>query len=578
MIKDVYIIFKTHLDIGYTDLAKNVTERYLTDFIPRAIETGYKLKGTDTPFVWTVGSWLIWQGLKHDTDGRLDRAIRDGIIAWHALPFTTHTELMSEKLFKYGLSLAKRLDERYEKFSVGAKMTDVPGHTAAIVPMLADAEVKMLHIGVNPSCPLPPGLPLVFKWKRDGKSINVVYSYGYGHDTVIGDMAIVFGHTNDNLGPQSAEEVAELYREIGQRYPGAKLHASTLNDVAIALENQEIPYVFEGEIGDTWIYGSESDPKKTALFRELQRIYDECGEYELDDSLICVAEHTCGMNIQNNLRDLDNWFLSDFDKVRDSVLAKLPESWVEQRDYAYKAAVKMGVDIEKRLAFDFPIKPIDANKPDSKNPPAKVYWQLFDHTDNEQMLKKYSIAPELEWAQWDFTKYGIPTDYTGGIFEAEVRDSWTDGNREIWICEFSDELKARHGLPKVYIEKYVNEISIKTCGKKGDRMPQALWAELEGVSGEIEIDKMGTWIPASSVVGAPLLSAFLSGIRTKDMRVTSYDCALIAPYGPHLYDYIPVDMTPHPMFCLYNNCWNTNFPQWFSDDMNYRFIISSRTR
>jgi hypothetical protein len=25
---------------------------------------------------------------------------------------------------------------------------------------------------------------------------------------------------------------------------------------------------------------------------------------------------------------------------------------------------------------------------------------------------------------------------------------------------------------------------------------------------------------------------------------------------------------------LYNNVWGTNFPQWFSDDMAYRFVIS----
>jgi hypothetical protein len=30
-----------------------------------------------------------------------------------------------------------------------AKMTDVPGHTRVIIPLLAQAGVKFLHIGVN---------------------------------------------------------------------------------------------------------------------------------------------------------------------------------------------------------------------------------------------------------------------------------------------------------------------------------------------------------------------------------------------------------------------------------------------
>lgn len=59
MIKEVYVIFKTHLDIGYTDYAENVAKKYFESFIPSAIETGYALKDTDTPFIWTVGSWLI---------------------------------------------------------------------------------------------------------------------------------------------------------------------------------------------------------------------------------------------------------------------------------------------------------------------------------------------------------------------------------------------------------------------------------------------------------------------------------------------------------------------------------------
>ena len=58
-VKKVYLIFKTHLDIGFTDYAENVKEKYLTQYIPNAIATARQLQGTDTPFVWTVGSWLI---------------------------------------------------------------------------------------------------------------------------------------------------------------------------------------------------------------------------------------------------------------------------------------------------------------------------------------------------------------------------------------------------------------------------------------------------------------------------------------------------------------------------------------
>ena len=43
---------------------------------------------------------------------RLERAIERGLIRWHALPFTTHSELMSPALFEAGLSFSQELDRR----------------------------------------------------------------------------------------------------------------------------------------------------------------------------------------------------------------------------------------------------------------------------------------------------------------------------------------------------------------------------------------------------------------------------------------------------------------------------------
>lgn len=571
MVKKVLLIFKTHLDIGYTDFSKNVAERYFSEFIPKAIESGYELKNSDTPFVWTVGSWLVWEGLKRDKDGTLERAIRDGIISWHALPFTTHSEIMSGKLFDYGLSLSKRLDERFGVKTIAAKMTDVPGHTAAIVPHLAHAGVKLLHIGVNSASPVPK-VPEVFRWRYDGEWVTVIYNGGYGLDTVIGDTAVVFGHTNDNLGPQSCSEVKALYKEIGERYPEAEIRAATLNDVAGTIDSTKLP-VFEGEIGDTWIYGMASDPKKLAAFRALQRYYDSIDtDAELDENLLCVPEHTWGLNLQTNLRDREHWFLSDFVPLRESLGSRMEASWDEQRDYVTSAGRVLGKDPWGPLEFDIPLRDDNAQSL-NEEPPVKVFWQLFDQSDNERYLKKYVIIPEVEWANWDFTKYGLTPECKGGIFYAKVKEAWLKGNTKIWRCEFSPEIKERHGLPAIYIESSGGDINIKTAGKKCDRMPQALWAAFSDIIGRIEINKMEKWIDITNAAGNPLLSGFYSGIRTDKKKLISYDCGLVAPFGPHLYDFLPVDMTPNPVFCLYNNCWNTNFPMWFGEDMNYRFII-----
>ena len=83
--KEVLIIFKTHLDVGFTDYAGNIIEKYLTQYISNAIKIGYELKGSDTPFIWTVGSWLVEQALKNDKTGTVEKAIEAGILHWHAL-------------------------------------------------------------------------------------------------------------------------------------------------------------------------------------------------------------------------------------------------------------------------------------------------------------------------------------------------------------------------------------------------------------------------------------------------------------------------------------------------------------
>lgn len=117
MIKKVFVVHKTHLDIGFTDFAAKVLDQYVNTFIPRAIDTAYECNaGGKKNFVWTVGAFLIEYYLEHaEHPERLVQAIEDGYITWHGLALTTHTELMDERLFRYELDISKRLDERFGK-------------------------------------------------------------------------------------------------------------------------------------------------------------------------------------------------------------------------------------------------------------------------------------------------------------------------------------------------------------------------------------------------------------------------------------------------------------------------------
>ena len=85
-IDKVHVIFKTHLDIGFTDYARNVLRNYIQAYIPAAIEFARQLREEGGPerFLWTTGSWLIYEYLEQaDAAGcrRMEDAIRVGDIA-----------------------------------------------------------------------------------------------------------------------------------------------------------------------------------------------------------------------------------------------------------------------------------------------------------------------------------------------------------------------------------------------------------------------------------------------------------------------------------------------------------------
>ena len=99
MIRKIIFVFKTHFDIGFTDLAQNVIRNYSTGMLRQVIET---CKATEhmgpLKYVWTMPAWPLHHILSHcepDLRPELERLINNGQIVWHALPFTSQTDCCS---------------------------------------------------------------------------------------------------------------------------------------------------------------------------------------------------------------------------------------------------------------------------------------------------------------------------------------------------------------------------------------------------------------------------------------------------------------------------------------------------
>lgn len=381
-IKKIILVYKTHFDIGFTDLSENVIAQYSGDMLRDVIAT---CRGTQNlgrlKYVWTMPAWPLWHIVNHCTPElkkELDELIRNGQVVWHALPFTSHTDCCSQMEYIEGLSYARKLSDMYQKpYPIAAKMTDVPGHSIMLPDLLDQAGIKFLHLGCNEFA-TPPEVPELFFWESPGeRRVLTMYSKG-GYGTGLKPpedwkfpvwMALM--HTHDNSGPQSAGMTEKLSRLLQELYPGVEVVSGTMDDFYHELEQcglENVPVVRK-DLADTWIHGVGSYPKEMALLREnrrkmekLQAAYgkkllegwEESGEIEelLDayyEEVCLFEEHTWGA-------DVKTWLGADRVYEKDEFLQKkktkacefMERSWAEQRERVYRAD-KCRVRLEQLL-------------------------------------------------------------------------------------------------------------------------------------------------------------------------------------------------------------------------------------
>jgi hypothetical protein len=463
-VKRVLVMFKCHFDAGFIDTQAHVVRRYFDEYFPGAIRTAEQMRQTGpNRYVWTTGSWLVYEYLEQaspEDRRRMEQAIANGDIAWHALPFSGQTEMMDRSLISGSVALSRSLDRRFGRTTTGAKMTDVPGHTRGLIAPLVEQGVTFLDIGVNGGS-TPAELPPLFLWKDpNGASMVVMYHHEYGSIARVpgSDLAIAIVVRGDNSGPHTAQEIAEIYADLGQRFPSAKILATSLTEIANATQpyRDHLP-VETREIGDTWIYGVASDPLKVARYRELCRqrqAWISENKFQSGDAidvallrhLLLEAEHTWGTDTKTWL-DFDHYTPQDLAAMLNTKNYKVVEfSWQEKRqdlfdgiaalpaplrDEAQTAMAALiakqpekpasvhrsGEQIETKhflLQFDPKTGAIHRlhNKQTARewaspqHPLALFSYQTLSQQDYAQFLESY-LTTKADWAQKDFGKPNI---------------------------------------------------------------------------------------------------------------------------------------------------------------------------
>jgi hypothetical protein len=546
-VKSVLVMFKCHFDAGFVDTQTAVVHKYFKEYFPHAIEIAGQLRQAgDQRYVWTTGSWLLYEYLEQATAeerGRMEKAVAAGDIAWHALPFSS--------MIAGAIGLSQALDRRFGRTTTGAKMTDVPGHTRGLIAPLAAQGVKFLDIGVNDAS-TPAEVPSLFLWRDPGGSSLVVnYHHGYGGVVRVpdSDVAIAIVVKDDNEGPHTLEEIHQTYSALSGQFPNAQIIPTSLAEIANAVEpHRGLLPVLTSEIGDTWIHGVASDPLKLARYREVARLRQEWlaqKKFAVGDAtdiallrhLLLEVEHTWGTDTKTWL-DFDHYIPNDLAPMLDTKNYKVVQfSWKEKRDDLFAGIATLPSPLheqattavrnlevgEPRLAHPRPhtagseietahfIIGIDPktgairrlrNKKSkrewasSENPLALFSYRTLSQQDYSRFFDSYVVSDE-DWAKKDFGKPNIERfgaksqEWLPSLDDLEV-DEDEDGHHLLARLAIHDPEASRSGRAsfpqKMYLEIMLPRaepeiyLNFSWFQKPATRLPEALWLSFHPIA------------------------------------------------------------------------------------------------
>jgi alpha-mannosidase len=283
-VTDIWVVFKTHFDLGFTDLPENVFRRYREEMMDNALSVIEKSATlpAEKRFAWTVSGWplqaqILGPQQTPERRARIEQAIKTGALVVHGLPFTTHTESLDYEDLVRGLWYSSAITRKYGlPMTISAKMTDVPGHSWIMPTLLHHAGIQFLQLGANPASQYPR-FPELFWWEgADGSKILCNYTPVYGSDIRPTENwpcknYLAMQMTGDNHGPPTAAEIDQLLAYAAKELPGVKIHFGTLDDFtrAILAEHPDLPTV-KGDCPDTWIHGIQANPAETKIARNIR--------------------------------------------------------------------------------------------------------------------------------------------------------------------------------------------------------------------------------------------------------------------------------------------------------------------
>lgn len=620
MRKKIIAVFKTHFDYGYTDLAENVLRDFCGKKLEGAVDICERTAGDgNRRYIWTLPSFLLMQmykGCDKVLKKRLEKAVERDQIVCHALPFTMHTELLDEKLLRQMFRWTDEYAEVFSKpFPIAAKMTDVPGHTSAIVSPLVERGVKFLHIGKNEAS-LAPEVPPLFWWEDlKGRRILTMYNQNYGSSLLPPKgwkypVWLALCQTYDNVGVQEKGYIDDIFRRAEGRF---EICTGSLDDFARELLKCDLSGlpVVKGELSSTWAHGNGSYPRAMSLFRrcreEFYRLEAFAAEKNIDiaresrifyENALIFCEHTFGINIlkyfgQNRAFDKEHFSVER--KTRPEY-ALAEKSWREQEERVrIMAETASGLKIrlcseeskksEESLSLQVRIENGKAEISYENRRYTLFYeYRIFGAREMSDFQRRY-LTRFFDWSISDFGRNYYPEIPSETFLWRPEVCSEENGK---YCIRFHTPPKSvseygnfREG--RVLISRTREGLNIVFSGVGKDAVPLleagnfVIDTHTEGRRFEVEQGGIMVDVDRNIVKNANrILWSVDKCARIDDVILQTPDAPLVS-FGKNAILQFNGGRTRKKktrfVINLFNNQWGTNFPQWTEGDFSFSFRL-----
>lgn len=638
----IIAVFKTHVDIGFTDLPHKVLFNYSHHLLQDAVTTCEASQGEQEPhrFIWTMPAFPLYYALEHAEEPLRQRAeacIRRGQLVWHALPLTLRTEFFSRYSLEQTLWYAKTLCRRYGRpMPISAKMTDVPGHTMALVDVLAENGVRFLHLGCNPWSTTPK-VPVLFWWEsKTGNRVLTYYDKRYGNSlTPPADwpypVHLAMCVTNDNTGVQPPGTVANMAAEIEKSCPGAQFTTGTMDDFAreiLQCDLSGLP-VIRGELGDTWIHGLGAFPESCAAiygvrpqFEKICAFLAEKNDTSFDalqreylQNELLFGEHSGGVSssvyIGRN-RKYDKQEL--LEALKQPQFQYAEAGWNDERGWAFtaqKAALSLQKQVEQKYGVSFAAPAVVGgtenahwkifvqdgklcflHKASQKTITAAYFYEVVGRDRIETFLNSY-LRHRYDWALCDFGRYTmdgnnsyppVPDQYFAPIPQRQYADA-----HAVTLAYAGDSVSVNQygNAREIKFTATVQEDEIRLSVDIVDKQP-TMYVESGHVCfdlglplTDVAIRKSGNWInPAIDIVPGANTALFavdgavcVNGLEIRPMHTPLVSFGESKIYRYNAGPYHPAE-NGRVCFNVFNNMWGTGAPQWIQGSFHCAYALS----